>query len=228
MSTKAVLDYDSDLARYRAQQSSIIPRSFSKSFTTCVFNNNDINEETLSGKGTMHCTTGIVIQRMSEGSVVDDENRQAISKSRGKRVEVTSKEIQPILKKKKNLPATFKVTTLDEIDERNDNTCYVLAKCRCNEVPSLSWSGFFTKLTTIVPEKSHIGYLPIIDGSPTDLGVVNAVHSQSIDRADKLNQNSIVVVMDVAVYSKAQMIRWTSDVFQNRLVLRLGEFHAVK
>ena len=104
----------------------------------------------------------------------------------------------------------------------------LLAKFRCNEeVPLPSWSGFFTKLTTIVPEKSRIGYLPIIDGSPTDLGVVNAVLSQSIDIADKLNQNSIVVVMDEAVYSKAQMIRWTSDVFQNRLVLRLGEFHVI-
>ena len=64
-----------------------------------MFDNNDINEETPSGKGTTHCTTGIVIQRMSEGSVVDDENREAISKSRGKK-----KEIPPIfLKKKKSI-----------------------------------------------------------------------------------------------------------------------------
>ena len=84
-------------------------RGFSKSFTTCVFDNNDINEETLSGKGTTHCTTGIVIQRMSAGSVVDDENRQAISKSRGKRVKVTSKEIQPIFLKKKIRPQHLKL-----------------------------------------------------------------------------------------------------------------------
>ena len=64
----------------------------------------DINEETPSGKGTTHCKTGIVIQRMSEGSVVDDKNREAISKSSGKRVEVTSKEIPSIsLKKKKSV-----------------------------------------------------------------------------------------------------------------------------
>jgi hypothetical protein len=231
MSTKAVIDYDSDLARYRAQQSSVTPRGFSKSFTTCVFDNNDINEETLSGKGTTHCTTGIVIQRMSEGSVVDDENRQAISKSRGKRVEVSSTEIQPIFLKKKSPSATFEVTAIDESSgDRYDNICYVLAKFRCEEeeeVPLPSWSGFFTQLTTLVPDKSRIGYLPIIDGSPTDLGVVNAVLSQSIDIADKLNQNSIVVVMDEAVYAKAQLIRWTDDVFQNRLVLRLGEFHVI-
>ncbi|XP_028410461.1 uncharacterized protein LOC114533074 [Dendronephthya gigantea] len=202
ISPKAVIDYDSDLARYRAQQSSVIPRGFSGSFTTCVFDNNDINEETLSGKGTTHCTTGIVIQRMSEASVLDDENRHGISKSRGKR----------------SRPVGF------------DNICYVLAKFRCDEeeeTPLPSWSGFFTQLTTQVPEKSRIGYLPIIDGSPTDLGVVNAVLSQSIDIADKLNQNSMVVVMDEAVYAKAQWIRWTKGMFQSRIVLRLGEFHVI-
>lgn len=168
---------------------------------------------------------------MSEGSAVDDENIQAISKSRGKRVEVSSTEIQPIFLKKKSPSATFEVTAIDESSgDRYDNICYVLAKFRCEEeeeVPLPSWSGFFTQLTTLVPDKSRIGYLPIIDGSPTDLGVVNAVLSQSIDIADKLNQNSIVVVMDEAVYAKAQLIRWTDDVFQNRLVLRLGEFHVI-
>ena len=93
---------------------------------------------------------------------------------------------------------------------------YAQVKFCCNEdeVPSPSCTGFFTQLTTIVPKKSRIGYLPIIDGSPTDLGVVNVVPSQSIDMANKLNKNSIVV-MDEAVYAKAPLICWTSDVFQN-------------
>ena len=37
----------------------------------------------------------------------------------------------------------------------------------------------------------------------------------------------MVVVMDEAVYAKAQWIRWTNDMFQSRLVLRLGEFHVI-
>ena len=32
-------------------------------FTTFAFDNNDLVEETLSGKNTTHCTNGIVIQR---------------------------------------------------------------------------------------------------------------------------------------------------------------------
>ena len=68
MSSQAIVDYDSDLAKYRAQQELIIPRGFTKSFATCVYDNNDIKKETLTGKGTTHCTTGILIQRTSECS----------------------------------------------------------------------------------------------------------------------------------------------------------------
>ena len=35
-------------------------------FATFCWDNNDINEETLSGAGTTHCTNGIVIQRQAK------------------------------------------------------------------------------------------------------------------------------------------------------------------
>ena len=35
-------------------------------FTTFAFDNNDLAEETLSGKNTTHCTNGIVIQRKAD------------------------------------------------------------------------------------------------------------------------------------------------------------------
>ena len=68
---KAVTDCDNDIARPREEQDSVIAHGFTKSFATCVFNNNDINEETMSG--TTHCTTGIVVQRMSDCEVVNTE-----------------------------------------------------------------------------------------------------------------------------------------------------------
>ena len=85
----------------------------------------------------------------------------------------------------------------------------------------------FSHLAMSVPSLCKIGYLPIIDGSPTDLSIVNAILCRSIDIADKLDQDSIVLVMDEAVYAKAQMICWTDAVYQVRLVLRLGEFHVI-
>ena len=42
---------------------------------------------------------------------------------------------------------------------------------------------------------------------------------------NKHNLSSAVIVMDQAIYSKAQEIRWQNHEFKSRLVLRLGEFH---
>jgi hypothetical protein len=36
-----------------------------------------------------------------------------------------------------------------------------------------------------------------------------------------------ILVFDEAIYSKVQQIRWKNDVFYNRFVVRLGEFHVI-
>jgi len=65
MSSQAIINYDYDLTKYRSQQKLHIPHGFQKkSFATCVFDNNDFNEQTLTGKVTTHCTTGIIVQRV--------------------------------------------------------------------------------------------------------------------------------------------------------------------
>ena len=48
---------------------------------------------------------------------------------------------------------------------------------------------------------------------------------RSIDIADALELDSIVLVMDQAIYAKAQQIRWQNDSLLDRLVIRLGDFH---
>jgi hypothetical protein len=45
--------------------------------------------------------------------------------------------------------------------------------------------------------------------------------------ADTMNCPSVIVVFDQAIYCKAQMIRWSDDSLQDRLFLRLGEFHTI-
>ncbi|KAJ8023017.1 hypothetical protein HOLleu_38078 [Holothuria leucospilota] len=54
--------------------------------------------------------------------------------------------------------------------------------------------------------------------------VLTILHS-SVEIADKLHLESVVVVLDQAIYSKAQIIRWQNAEFMKGLVLRLGEFH---
>ena len=71
-----------------------------------------------------------------------------------------------------------------------------------------------------------MGYLPEIDGSPTDMSTVLTILQKSIQIADKLELEAIVIVMmDQAIYSKAQLIRWENVQFMNKLVIHLGAFH---
>ena len=45
--------------------------------------------------------------------------------------------------------------------------------------------------------------------------------------ANKLCLPEIVLVMDEAVYAKAQVIRWHNEEIMNKVVIRLGAFHTV-
>ncbi|XP_070537990.1 uncharacterized protein [Ptychodera flava] len=92
--------------------------------------------------------------------------------------------------------------------------------------PLPAWTGFNRATAkSIAPPITKIGYLPVIDASPTEMSTVNTVLVKSIDVINKLNLPSGVLVMDQAIYSKAQQIRWQNQEFESRLVLRLGEFH---
>jgi len=88
------------------------------------------------------------------------------------------------------------------------------------------WTGFNASLqSSNIPPVSKIGYLPVIDASPTDLSTVYTILLRSIDMADRLGLESITVVFDQAIYAKAQQIRWQNYDLQQRLVVRFGEFH---
>ena len=47
---------------------------------------------------------------------------------------------------------------------------------------------------------------------------------RSVDIADKLNLETVVIVRDQAIFSNAQLIRWRNPHFIKRLVIRLGAF----
>ncbi len=51
------------------------------------------------------------------------------------------------------------------------------------------WTGFNAQLQyDTVPTLSSIGYLPVVDASPTEYPFVNTVLKQALDTAEKLNQ----------------------------------------
>ena len=88
------------------------------------------------------------------------------------------------------------------------------------------WAGYNTLLnSTTIPPVSKLGYLPVIDASPTRIDTVYTILTQSVAIADSLELGSLVLVMDQATYPKAQQIRWQNDSFKERLFIRYGDFH---
>ena len=78
-----------------------------------------------------------------------------------------------------------------------------------------------------IPKESRIGYLPVIDNSPTEYSTMNAILENGVNIANALQLDHVVMVFDEAVYSKVQQVRWKNELFYNKLIVRLGEFHTI-
>ena len=87
------------------------------------------------------------------------------------------------------------------------------------------WTGFNTKLCeNSILVVSRIGYLPVVDASPTEYSTIKTILERSYAITDKLQLRYATLVFDEAAYAKVQHVRWKSELFYNRF---LGEFHAV-
>jgi len=72
-----------------------------------------------------------------------------------------------------------------------------------------------------------IHYLPTINASATDLTTVFGILNQSEEiRLKRLCLNTIIIVMDQALFAKACEIAWKHDCFSN-IMLRMGTFHTI-
>ena len=62
-----------------------------------------------------------------------------------------------------------------------------------------SWTGFNTQLSTSILNQSVVGYLPVIDASPTKMDTVNTILVCSMKYTDSLHLAEIVLVFDQAI-----------------------------
>lgn len=226
-----VLEHDVALATVQLRRQGIIPNGFVKSsHTILVWDNNDFAEDTPTGHNTTHNTNGVIIQRESEIPCSQPETRR-LSKTKQRSLEPPPSNIVPYRGGTRQGPVCIDAemdggtVSVEKLEVQID-VAYCLSKTVDSKLPG--WTGFNTTLqSSSIPRKSKIGYLPIIDASPTEMATVHTVLLRSVDIANNLDLNAITVVFDQAIYSKAQEIRWQHKIFQERLVLRLGDFHLV-
>jgi hypothetical protein len=94
-----------------------------------------------------------------------------------------------------------------------------------NLLPGLT--GFNTLLSRPKLVNSTVAYLPAIDAPVTEYSTVKEVLKRSVEMADKLELNFMVLVFGEAVYAKIQHIRWMDSTYRSRFIVRLGEFHTI-
>jgi hypothetical protein len=210
MSHSFVLCHETALAQMNISNDSAIPPGFVSDVpTTLAWDNDDFSEETRSGKGTTHITGGIIIQREQSTSTLL-QRRDSIPRSRS--LPAPSKDINPyFLGKRKtvNLNDAMQNKEIEEehhilpqIDAKKKDLAFCLCRYlgRSSAIPN--WTGFNTRLAVNrnIHTHSKLGYLPVIDASPTELSTVNEI----------LNWWNG---------------RWKEERYLIRFVVRLGDFH---
>ncbi|KAG8174007.1 hypothetical protein JTE90_000963 [Oedothorax gibbosus] len=111
----------------------------------------------------------------------------------------------------------------------SDSVYTFLKYSKNSDEPLPAWTAFncLVEKDNALPT-SNIRYLPVLEANPTEFSTVNLIlKKKSIDIADKMSLEEIVLVFDQAIYAKAQQIRWKEELYKKRIVIRLGEFHIV-
>ena len=236
MSYDRVNRLETAIATKELSNSDQVPDGFQQGIlTVMVFDNIDFTEETLSGAGSTHNMNGIMFQRHTQiaGSTVAELTSTPVSKRKKSFVAPVAELDQYFSGQRQGLSLNQASASISQEENHMFNSydakeqAYLFAKVFHAEQKLPSWTGY-NKLKSTHTEplkKSTLHYLPMIEGNPNDLSVVQKTLQISIDMADKLNMEQMVVVFDQALYSKAQQIRWKDSMLQRRLIPRMGEFH---
>ena len=235
VSLSSTMSYDSALAQLTINTSNIVPKDIVPGkHVNLVFDNIDFKED--SGKQT-HVTNGIIIQQVvPEVEIVSTvQCASEPIKKKQRTVPLPTSTIMPYAIGAKKTP-TFNTTTLGSMAESNEvvkahqlDLLYCMVKYfgAGDEEAWPGWTGFNTLLrNNHIPPVSRVGYLPLVDASPTEYSTLREVLEYAIRIMDQLQLQQTVIVFDEAVYAKVQHIRWKEPIYHDRLVVRLGEFHA--
>ena len=218
-----------------------------------VIDNNDLNEETRDGKGTMHCTNSIVVQPQISTSLqhrvppptLPPPTIQATKRKRSLSVlpevipdfagvaNVNPKSFAPLL------DADLLPSNLESSQGTLTDFVWMLARCCSGGDPSQVYTAPSNRTQTVpawtafnalalkdhVPGRSKVGYCPVVNSSPTDVSTVYAILRKCMDRCSSVGLGFTVVVMDQAIYAKAVDIIAQRPLEFESLIPRMGAFH---
>ena len=206
VSLSSTMAYDSALAQTTINTSNIIPREFvANEYVNLVYDNIHFGEEI--AKQT-HVTNGIITQKICVQKQISSSNQPILIKKTQRTIEMPTTDIVPYNIGVRKTP-TFQCVEMDpeclELNLVDDSQtasklelAYILIKyiCAANEEVLPGWAGFNTILfSQESPHVSRVGYLPVIDASPTEYYTINTILTRSKEITDKLELKSTKLYM---------------------------------
>ena len=205
-------------------------------FTNLAWDNIDRLEETLTGKGTSHRVNGIAVQPKVYGPYPPMPELPSLDKQKQRSLKIDHEELEVYYASARVGPQLLPTSEshVQEAQEgaqvaSNKNLAWVLARqtnSDCQTIPS--WTGFNIKTRDqeLISE-DVVGYLPTINAPATELTTVYEILKQSDLIRKELSLDTIIVVMDQALYAKAVEITWKEKDKFSHLLLRMGTFHTI-
>lgn len=132
-------------------------------------------------------------------------------------------------------PKTITDSSFVEIDDRKKEDAtkrdylWLSSRQRHNndiqhECPS--WTGFNSLVSNVDFPLSTVSYLPFLNAPPSDLNTIYTMLLRLVKLANQLGQHHILVTADMAIYSKAQQIRWAHlPELDGKVTMRIGGMH---
>lgn len=229
-----------------ADKQILIPKNLvrdSSLFLHGAIDNNDFNEETLSGKDSTHVTAMVIYQeqknpecqmnvvKLKPTAEYNDYNLKTLNCQEILHFETYMQPTVPIYKDSSCL------LTYDKNNSQFDNLLWVLCRLQYNELDNTffrptnnsipGWTPFQQILSSENIVTSTVGFSPIIPQPPTSKDVVYTAMKNYVNISLAMDKKIAVLSCDMAIYLIAKNIQQTSHEFEG-LILRIGTFHLQK
>ena len=198
---------------------------------TFIWDNNDVNPECLTGI-TMHCViTQLVSSRESHSYPTPLPQSQRIRSFQSVPIA-----LEPYISKKRFDPVPIQTLRIETehktMESRKTDFLWVLLQYQsyCTKTPQKisNWTGFNYQTSPDGDNSYHnVAYLPAIDKSPTQIDTVYELLNQSMMKASALGHDEADIVVDQAIYAKADEILMNPINIDKKkfIIIRMGAFH---
>ena len=218
-------------------RSVVLPASIQPGiFTNLAWDNIDRLEETLTGKGTFHRVNGIAVQARICGPFLPRVELPRVERKKQRSVSIEHQEREVYVTGTHIGPQPIP-TVQNHVEEAKNaaqvahkkNLMWILARHTDQDRQAIpSWTGFnITTMDQIPISKDVVGYLPTINAPATELNTVFEILNWSELIRKELLLETIVVVMDQALFAKAAEIVWKQRELFSNILLRMGAFHTL-